>query len=344
MKKITLLIIFILVIAKTFLVYGKTSENTFVFTAVGDFGGNRHTSRVLEFISRSDSQFHLAVGDMSYNEIKPESLWCKYVSSHLRKDLPFEILSGNHEESGHHGLIDNFAQGFPDRLGAVGNYGKEYYFDYPKKDPLARFILISPDLNFKVGGKFTYEKGNEHYQWLFQAIDGARTAGIRWVIVGMHKNCLSAGYKPCEIGEDVFNLLVEKKVDLILQGHDHNYQRTKSLGLGQGCSEIKPNTYVPACVSDEGRQGNFQKGAGPIVMILGTGGESIYPVNASDLEAPYFAKIIGDSANPTYGFGRFTVSAEKITAEFVPVRIGFFGAEFKDKFCIIDSHFDAERK
>ncbi len=150
-------------------------------------------------------------------------------------------------------------------MGAKGNYGKEYYFDFQKKDPVARFILISPGCHFKVGGLFSYNKESKHYAWLSKQIDRARNSGIRWVIVGMHKNCLTAGLKSCEIGEDVLNLLAEKKVDLVLQGHEHNYQRSKALAISNACPEIKPGSYHSACVADAGTKDVFEKGAGAIM-------------------------------------------------------------------------------
>src|SRR2546429_9428134 len=109
------------------------SSTSFSFTAGGDIGGNSNSSNTLDLIAQSGSQFHLALGDLSYSEITPESAWCSYVQSHVGSTFPFELISGNHEDGGEgqDGLIDNFAQCLPDRLGAVGTYGKEYSFDYP---------------------------------------------------------------------------------------------------------------------------------------------------------------------------------------------------------------------
>src|SRR5437879_1301405 len=68
-------------------------------------------------------------------------------------------------------------------------------------------------------------------------IDGARARSIPWVIVGMHEHCLGVGHA-CEIGPDLVNLLTAKKVDLILQAHDHDYQRGKQLALGPACLAV----------------------------------------------------------------------------------------------------------
>jgi hypothetical protein len=39
----------------------------------------------------------------------------------------------------------------------------------------------------------------------------------------MHKVCLSASGKSCEVGRDLINLLIEKRVDLVLQAHGLAY-------------------------------------------------------------------------------------------------------------------------
>src|SRR5262249_32422706 len=41
----------------------------FSFTAGGDIGGNRKSSTTLDLVAQSGSNFHLAIGDLSYSEI-----------------------------------------------------------------------------------------------------------------------------------------------------------------------------------------------------------------------------------------------------------------------------------
>ena len=292
------------------------SSTSFTFTAGGDIGGNRSTSTALDLIAQSGSNFHLAIGDLSYSEITPESDWCSYVQSRVGSTFPFELVSGNHEDGGENqdGLIDNFVQCLPDRLGAVGTYGKEYYFDYPASSPIARFIMISPDLTFTNGGAYSYAAGTAHYNWVANTIDSARAAGIKWVIVGMHKICISMGIMPCEIGNDLFNLLVSKKVDLILQAHDHDYQRSKQLALnGTTCTAIQAETYNSNCVINDGSTGSYTQGLGPVVDIVGTIGEGLHTISTSDGDTGYFAKWMGNNINPTNGLTKFTVSSDQLT-------------------------------
>jgi hypothetical protein len=287
---------------------------SFTFGAAGDFGANSNTSAVLNAVAGAGTDFFDAVGDLSYNQVTPESAWCNFVTSRVGSTYPFELLSGNHEDDGPHGQITNFAACLPDRLGNVtGSYGKEYYFDYPASSPLARVINISPNLTFPGGATYQYTVGSAHYTWLSNAIDSARAAGVPWVIVGMHENCLKAGSSACEIGTDLENLLVAKKVDLILQGHTHTYQRSKQLALSAACPSVTNTAYDPDCVVNNGSTGIYTKGAGLVQVISGTGGESTGSVSTSDPDSQYFAKLNGTS----YGFTKFTVSATQLSAQFV---------------------------
>ena len=100
------------------LIKAANTTPSFSFTAGGDIGGSSNSSTALDLIAQSGSQFDLALGDLSYSEITPESNWCSYVQSRVGSNFPFELLSGNHEDGGEiqDGLIDNFNECLPDRL------------------------------------------------------------------------------------------------------------------------------------------------------------------------------------------------------------------------------------
>ena len=157
-------LLFIVIIASVFyirlhsnLYRSAAAAPSFVFNAVGDFGGYTDTTAGLNLIPSSGAAFTLALGDLSYGSFTPESAWCDYIKSKVGNTYPFELISGNHESNGQDGLIDNFAACLPDRIGNItGTYAKEYYFDYPASAPLARFILISPALTFTNGGYCDY--------------------------------------------------------------------------------------------------------------------------------------------------------------------------------------------
>jgi hypothetical protein len=249
---------------------------------------------------------------------------------------------GNHEDEAKlSGYIANFVQYCPDQMNSQGIYGAEYFFDYPAVTPLMRVIIIGAGNDWDWDGSgvleedeyFNYDSSTParraHLDWLIDTIDSARSAGISWVAVGMHKSCITIGTKQCEIGPELLNVLVEKKVDLILQTHDHTYQRTKQLSLGPGCSSIAVAGYDPDCVVDDGADGLFEKGVGPIVVVAGHfGGGGFYDVSASDLEKGYFAKAMGGN-----GWFDFLQSDEL----HVPVSRGFV------KFIVTENRIDVEQ-
>ena len=300
--------------------------DSFSFAVAGDLGGASKATASFEALANlaPPADFFLGIGDMSYDEVKPEAAWCDYVHQHLGDTYPFEILVGNHEEqpSGPNGFIDTFAGCLPDRLGASGLYAHRYYFDYPAGAPLARFILIDPDL-YRGATVADYCTGGdtENCDWLKARIDEAKSQGL-WTIVSMHKNCLTIGEKSCEIGADLLNMLIDRKVDLVLQGHDHGYQRSKQLSLGAGCAAVAAKAYNAGCVVDDGADGGYTRGAGLVFIISGAFGRSTYAVNTSDPEAGYMASWLlpADDSN---GFVQFTVSKDALDGRFVNSRGDF---------------------
>jgi hypothetical protein len=312
----------------------RALQTSFTFAAAGDHGANTKTALSLAALDASPAEFYLALGDMDYDETPTDAAWCDYVHQHLPTkgaSFPFELVTGNHEDdSGANGDIRNFAACMPDELGSApepgSQYGVNYSFDYPAESPLARFIMISPNLTVN-GTKFDFKPGTAHYTWLADTIDDARTDGIPWVIVGYHFPCLTAGNYLCGTGPALTNLLVQKHVDLVLHGHEHAYQRGKQLALDPAtCPTIAASGYNPACVADDGLDGVYAKGAGTVDVIAGTFGRPLYNVSRTDPEAPYFTRLDGT----THGFVRYTVTADQLTGTFVPSD----GGQLTDAFTI----------
>ena len=273
---------------------------TFAFGAAGDYGLSGDARSVMAGMGSSSLDFVLALGDLSYGDAT-EAEWCAAFEGQVG-DGRVILIAGNHDEGGSDGDIDLFRQycnfGLP--VSMAGDYAKEYYFDYPASGPLARFILTSCGVSLH-SVDYACVPGDPHYDFLSNAIDAARSAGIPWVIVGMHKNCISNGSKDCAIGEAVQDLLLWKKVDLVLQGHDHDYQRSRRLVCADN------DVFHPECVAPAGAWGQ-------VLAIVGTGGAGPDGVGGTPDE-PYFETW----SEGTYGFLRVDVSAAALDARFVPV-------------------------
>jgi hypothetical protein len=307
-------------------------------------GYNPEAAATVKAIAGAGVDFSLHLGDMAYDQIYPESAWCDFIKdprNGVGPDFPYEIVAGGHDlgrgpgpAAQYRTLIDRYTACVPDRMGSTGTYGKEYFFDHPAAAPLLRVIMISPSMTMPDGTAYDYSPGTAHWQWLVDAIDGARAAGIRWIAVGMARNCVTPGEKQCEIGVDLFNLLVDKRVDLILQGHEHGYARSRQLATGPACPAIPVNTVDAACFGDDGTSDTYVKGQGPIVVIAGTLGIPMRAMNAADSEAGDFRAIMGANIERTNGFVKYTVSADRIQAQFVGTTKG----KFDDQFTIADPH------
>ena len=301
--------------------------------AAGDFGMKAPGRATFAKMADSKPDMYLGLGDYSYAGPKSAGRFCWLVRSEVGRDVPFEIVSGNHEEdTGGDGLIADFARCLPDRLNAVGEYGTEYYFDVGR---LARFIMISPDLTID-GAHYFYGKeddGSEtqNLSWLDGAIDEARESGIEWIVVGMHKPCISVGEYFCDVYQDLFSRLIEGKVDLVLSGHDHTYQRSKQITAPrEGCKAVIIDRFDRDCVVDE--DNSFEKGAGSVFVVSGAGGGELYPLQDNDPDAGYFAATMGRNSEPRHGFAMLSFSPRALSVRFV----GSSPGGFEDRFEIVN--------
>jgi hypothetical protein len=302
---------------------------SFSFAAAGDLGATRHSTAFLDRLDRSDARFFLALGDLDYDNTPTDAAWCRYVDRHLPSKgdrFGFEVLVGNHEQDGGpDGRIDNFARCLPDRMGSVGRYGAQYAFTFPRKNPYAAFVLVSPNLTV-AGHTYRYQRGTADRRWLVRQIDAARARGIRWVVVAMHYPCLTTGTHGCDSGSGIVNLLVRKRVDLLLTGHNHVYERSKQLRLRPGCARLSPRRYDADCVVDAGADGRYTKGRGTVQVTAGIVAGREQGFNPRDPSARYFAVRDGVST----GFVHYTVTPTSLRARFVST-----GGPLSDAFEIV---------
>lgn len=295
----------------------ETSENSFTFSAAGDYNYRSNFKQNINTLKEKiNPDFTIALGDFAYAPER-EKEWCKKFTQAIAKVV---LITGNHDTGGEGkgGEINKYIRycNVPVK-NKSGQYGKQYYFDYPEEKPLARFILLSPGLIGTV--RNTYHKNAGGYNFTEKAIDDARAKNIPWVIVGFHKTCIDASFEgSCEIEKDLVNLLIDKKVDLVLQGHIHDYQRTKQLTC------VKIDKFDPDCVVDDDNE--LVKGAGTVMQILGTGGRLLGSgkINKNDKEIQYFA----NTSDKNFGSGVYTVTPTLLTFNFVSSKGPVFNETF----------------
>ena len=299
-------------------------------TAAGDYGASPDTNNVLAEIARRAPDAHLALGDLAYGYSATPYQWCDYVTQRVGDGFPFQLLSGNHEsEDNNNGDINDFSACLPNQVpGISGIYGREYVMDFPTAAPLVRVIQASPNLTFE-GTRWTYTRGDAHWRWLERSIDEGRARGAQWIVVSAHYPCLTVGANGCPPVDDFYDLLVDKRVDLVLHGHEHSYARTHQLAAGApGCPVLAPRTTNAACIVDTDDQ--FRAGAGTVFATVGTGGIALRDVNSADSEAGYFAAWSGANSQPSHGLLDLSITADALTATYVAT-----SGAFSDAFAIV---------
>ena len=201
--------------------------------------------------------------------------------------------------------------------------------------PLVRVIQVSPNLTFEAGSqRWAYNTGDAHYTWLSNAIDSGRAAGAKWIIVSAHKPCWGVGSHTCPTDSNFYDLVISKRVDLVLHGHEHGYMRSKQLTSGTSqCPTVPVAAYDADCVSGTGS--SFTAGKGTVFATVGTGGITLANVNASDPDAGYFEKTSGLNSNPAFGFLDIHAEEDRLTANFINTLTNVYpNSGFTDSFTI----------
>ena len=223
------------------------------FVSVGDFDCKRETRNTIQNIVNLDPVYVLALGDYSYD--KSADCWFK-IAEPIRDKL--KATMGNHDSESSTKLTD-----YMNYFGLKKQY---YSFNYGN----VHFLSLSTEVPFD----------NQSSQYEFVINDLERTSNnfaIDWIIVFFHRQMYGSGSNPDdEINfRDTYHSLFDLyNIDLVLQAHQHIYERIYPISYNQQDSD-EPfiinknyNTYI--------------RPQAPIFVTIGTGGAS--PTNLSDEE------------------------------------------------------------
>lgn len=233
----------------------------FNFAAAGDWGCTSNTIDTVQNIIDLDPEFVLALGDLSYDS--SAKCWLEIISPIANKTM---ITIGNHDTDSTIKLKE-----YTDFFGLKGQY---YSFNYQN----VHFIVMSTEL--------PYEDGSEQYNFVNNDLSKVSlNPDIDWIVVDYHSLAYTS---PANIGKgnsaekelrDIYHpLFVKYNVDLVLQAHNHNYQRSYPI--------IYNNTNSENPIITDTKNNNYYDPKGMIFGTVGTGGESLYPLTG---QAPYVA-------------------------------------------------------
>jgi len=113
---------------------------------------------------------------------------------------------------------------------------------------------------------------------------------IDWIIVTTYGPFYTSPstHKAEKDMRDIYHPLFEKyNVDLVLEAHNHNYQRTYPISYNPAGDSSNPT------VKNQLRTAYNSNVGGTVFAIVGTGGESFYPLES---KAPYTATQFDDKS------------------------------------------------
>jgi len=227
----------------------------FNFVAAGDFGCSGRANETITYMKSTNPEIVLALGDLSYQK-KPDC-WFSTISP-LDNGGKFKITFGEHD-------LDDYLVKYNQYLKHFNLTKPFYSFDYQN----VHFLVMATSKNKVV----PYIIGSEQYEFVKQDLKKAHdNKSIDWIIVSSFRPFYSSNstHPGLDKLQDTYHKLFEKyDVDLVLQAHNHNYQRTYPLLY----NEVRQSTPV---VTDNSTWDYDSDVKGQIFLTVGTGGQDLY--------------------------------------------------------------------
>jgi hypothetical protein len=240
----------------------------FNFAAVGDWGCTPNTINTVTNIESRNPELVLGLGDYSYQD-SPDC-WLKIVDS---LDHKMKIAIADHDAISS-SLLNQYLKHF--------NLTQQYYsFDYLN----VHITVMSEELPVQMG--------SEQYKFINDDLAAAASnSSIDWIIVLMHEPVYTSPYKQwsgmdLSFIETYQPLFDNYKVDLVLSGDIHNYQRSYPLGYNP-VRHYNASKVITAPKITTIEKGNYSDPQGQIYITVGTGGA---PLQTSLREQSTFIAI-----------------------------------------------------
>lgn len=230
-----------------------TSSDRLTFAAVGDTGsGGRQAAAVAERMALTyrDTPFGVVamLGDICYyGSIKDRfhDVFIRPMAPLMEADVTFELAVGNHDGGVYYS--DASLEEIDAQLERLGTPARYYL---TRHGPAEIYYLDSSEPGFFDGGALT------QLEWLD---DHLASSTSQWKIVAMHHPVYSCGvHGPTDrLTEFLEPILVRHHVDLVLAGHDHDYERTVPINgvtyvvSGGGCktTAVRPRRFTEVAAS-----------------------------------------------------------------------------------------------
>lgn len=198
----------------------------FTFVAYGDTRDHQTNHKLLaDKIAVDPTQPRLAfhVGDLVGNAAQA-NLWPDFSMAikELGASMPYYAAIGNHEYF-HRNYYDNLA--LPQTGG--GQFNSEWYsFDYAG----VHFIVLDTNILDKYVNKDVPNAVEQQYEWLLKDLEAHKET--KWIVAVFHHPIYSSHYRSRypQLQEQLIPIMDRYGVDLVLNGHNHIYERVLSGG------------------------------------------------------------------------------------------------------------------
>jgi glucose/arabinose dehydrogenase len=273
--------------------YGQDNTNwsDFNIAAAGDWSCTNNTKNTADNIVDNDPELVLGLGDYAYRN--DAGCWLEIIKPIKDK---MKIAIGNHDDKVYLDVVEAPAKERLDGYMKQFNLTKQFYsFDYQN----VHFMTMSTE--------DSYEKASMQYRFVENDLKKAASNNtINWIVVFYHKIAYTS---PGMVGSIVdfrntYHPLFEKYgVDIVLQAHTHNYQRSFPISYN------KENSSDPIITDHD--VSDYADPKGQIFAIVGTAGSNV--IHNLTSTANFTAKQF-------YGYGfldlAFTKNGTTLVGEF----------------------------
>ncbi len=238
----------------------QTAHIGFNFVAAGDWGCDKKAHQTVTNMQNKSPELVLALGDLSYQ--KSADCWFQMMSPLINKT---KMVFGDHEYNfKNSSRLDEYLQKF--------NLTKQYYsFDYGN----VHFLALSSEVPL--------DKDSKQYSFVSEDLKSAsEDKSINWIVVYIYEMLYTSPtfHKPTDTIRDLYHPIFDKyHVDLVLQAHSHNYQRTYPI-------KYNDKDASNPLITDKNER-EYNNTDGTIFAVVGTAGADLHNFTG---QAPFVVK------------------------------------------------------
>jgi predicted phosphodiesterase len=247
------------------------------FAAFGDFGqATRAQYAVARALNKWNPTLVLLLGDLVYPKGAEADYDKKYFKPYAKilPRIPFFPAIGNHDYGNYRVRLKKAKRRFREAYERIHQRPRYYSFD------AGDVHFVSLDNNYEgygIAAAAPIRRGSAQWRWLDDDLARSRR---KWKVLFLHVPIYTSSKHGdhAALRKALEPLLKKHGVDLVLQGHNHHYERTAQIGA-------------------------------PLYITAGTGGGGLYPIKK---KASWSKKILVE-----YGFVGITVTTQRLRLEFI---------------------------